>query len=171
MHQFLYFMIFIFFSSTNDFANPNSTLPVISLATPPPSFFYLKILGLANPAVWPSGLERYSQIHVESHSKLRGSNPARGYDIDRSEVEIRFPGNCRSMAGSEPLLQEADPFHLKLNVELECWYKIADRLLLLKCYDNKMVKLLGCSFIGASSWCWPTTTKKTIYLLQSWNRS
>ena len=30
-------------------------------------------------------------------------------------------------------------------------YRLADRLLLLKWYDNKMVKLLGCSSVGASS--------------------
>ena len=30
-------------------------------------------------------------------------------------------------------------------------YRLADGLLLLKCYDNKKVKLPGCSFIGAST--------------------
>ena len=31
------------------------------------------------------------------------------------------------MAGSEPLLQEADPVHLKLNVEYEYWYKMVQK--------------------------------------------
>ena len=35
-------------------------------------------------------------------------------------------------------------------------YWLAERLLLLKCYDNKMVKLPGCSSVEASSCSWPT---------------
>ena len=37
---------------------------------------------------------------------------------------------------------------------------LADRLLLLKCYDNKMIKLPGCSSIGASSCGWLIKKKK-----------
>ena len=29
-----------------------------------------------------------------------------------------------TMAGSEPLFQEADPLLSKLNIEYECWYKM-----------------------------------------------
>ena len=43
-------------------------------------------------------------------------------------------------------------------------YRLADRLLRLKCYDNKMVELPGCSSVGASSCSWPTTTKKIVIL-------
>ena len=43
-------------------------------------------------------------------------------------------------------------------------YRLADKVikLLLKCYDFKMVKLPGCSSIGASSCSKPTKKKKNI---------
>ena len=37
------------------------------------------------------------------------------------------------------------------NVTKQCCFEKAIRLLLLKCYHRKMIKLPGCSFIGASS--------------------
>ena len=40
-------------------------------------------------------------------------------------------------------------------------YRLADRLLLLKCYDSKMVKLPGYSSVGASSCSKPTKKQKT----------
>ena len=40
----------------------------------------------------------------------------------------RFPGSKRfTTAGSEPLLQEADPLHSKLDMEYEYWYKMVKK--------------------------------------------
>ena len=44
--------------------------------------------------------------------------------------------------------------------------KLADMLLLLKCFEIKMVKLLGCSSVGASLCSWPT--KKKLPSLKIW---
>ena len=46
-------------------------------------------------------------------------------DIELAKVPHHgFLAQRFTMAGSEPLFQEADPLHSKLNVEYECWYKM-----------------------------------------------
>ena len=39
-------------------------------------------------------------------------------------------------------------------------YRLANMLLLFKCFDIKMAKLPGCSSLGASLCDWPTKNKK-----------
>ena len=53
--------------------------------------------------------------------------------------------------------------NLKLGVFIKICKKyvfISHRLLLLKCFDIKMVKLPGCSSVGASLCSWPTKKNK-----------
>ena len=71
------------------------------------------------------------------HYCLGGSNPAWGILTDEFIWSLFAPAiivvplymllDCDmyfAMTRSEPLFQEADPFHSKLNMEYEYWYKM-----------------------------------------------
>ena len=90
-----------------------------------------------------------------------------GNKLDWEPQEVTYCKSTNPLTKSEPyvtFMTKVNIWHYSINTML---YRLADRLLLLKCYDNKMVKLY--SSIGASSCSWPTKKKKTFGTIEPIN--